>query len=54
MPQETTLEKIGGGHTATVCDIVFVHGLNGDAHVTWRHDKKSDDCWVNWVAEDHP
>lgn len=43
------------GPEAPACDIVFVHGLDGDAHATWQHAGNIDrDYWPRWVAEDHP
>jgi pimeloyl-ACP methyl ester carboxylesterase len=35
-------------------DIVFVHGLNGDARLYWCHDGKPENCWPAWLGEDIP
>ncbi|MCH9019853.1 MAG: NACHT domain-containing protein [Proteobacteria bacterium] len=35
-------------------DVVFVHGLDGDATSTWRLSDKPDTFWPRWVGEDIP
>ena len=51
----STLERIDDPGRPTVCDIVFVHGLNGDAHKTWQNDTRAPgDAWPAWVAKAHP
>lgn len=33
-------------------DVIFVHGLTGDAHETWSSTKKDDDFWPSWLSDD--
>jgi hypothetical protein len=35
-------------------DVVFVHGLNGDAHHYWCYESKPENYWPAWVGEDLP
>ncbi|MEM9272251.1 MAG: hypothetical protein AAGA80_04705 [Cyanobacteria bacterium P01_F01_bin.143] len=38
-------------------DIIFIHGLGGDALNTWRHPDNQDDennFWLAWLADDFP
>ncbi|NEO76787.1 MAG: hypothetical protein F6J99_11295 [Moorea sp. SIO4G3] len=36
-------------------DVVFVHGLGGDARSTWHPQGKrdDDDCWLGWLGNDN-
>lgn len=39
----------------TVADIVFIHGLDGDAKKTWNYkDKKGEIFWPNWLIGHFP
>jgi hypothetical protein len=35
-------------------DIVFVHGLNGDARSTWYPEGQAEEFWPKWLCEDIP
>jgi tetratricopeptide (TPR) repeat protein len=35
-------------------DVIFVHGLNGDAIATWQPDGQPNRCWPYWIGEDLP
>ncbi|MGX5733350.1 esterase/lipase family protein [Bosea thiooxidans] len=54
MSTDTTLTQINQPKSP-ICDIVFVHGLDGDAHGTWQHAANNDrDYWPRWIADDLP
>jgi tetratricopeptide (TPR) repeat protein/pimeloyl-ACP methyl ester carboxylesterase len=49
------LEKICGTENPNrLGDVVFVHGLNGDARSTWQPDGQPERFWPNWIGEDLP
>lgn len=35
-------------------DVVFIHGLDGDAVATWSTSGGVQGSWLQWLAEDHP
>jgi pimeloyl-ACP methyl ester carboxylesterase len=45
---------IGCGNEARVGDVVFVHGLDGDAKTTWHPQDKPEHFWPKWLGEDDP
>lgn len=48
------LHEIGGfGNASREADIIFIHGLGGDALNTWHPKEHQDDnFWLNWLSED--
>lgn len=42
------------GSNGFLIDVFFVHGLGGDAINTWHPDKRPQDLWPKWLADDHP
>ncbi len=45
---------IGCSNADRTADVVFVHGLDGDATTTWHPKDKPDDYWPKWIGEDIP
>ncbi|WNM60481.1 hypothetical protein [Candidatus Nitrospira neomarina] len=49
------LVNISGGDNPERCaDVVFVHGLDGDARTTWHPKESPDKFWPAWLGEDFP
>ncbi|MFN9433294.1 MAG: hypothetical protein ACK6DX_24465 [Acidobacteriota bacterium] len=49
------LHRIGGtGNDSRKADVVFIHGLGGDAFGTWRHGQDEDSSWPHWLAKKNP
>jgi protein SERAC1 len=49
------LEKICGTENPNRHgDVVFVHGLNGDAVTTWHPEGQPERFWPNWIGKDLP
>ena len=44
----------GCSNSDRVADVVFVHGLDGDATSTWHPTGKPDDFFPKWLGEDFP
>lgn len=36
----------------SLLDVIFVHGLTGDAYQTWSSSKKDDGFWPKWLSDD--
>jgi len=46
--------KLNGSHES-ICDIVFIHGLDGDIRQTWCPEKKTiEESWPQWIADEIP
>ncbi len=51
----STLHEISGRHSAKPeAEVLFVHGLGGDAYSTWRHGPDNASLWPSWVAGKYP
>jgi hypothetical protein len=49
------LHRVSDAGRETVADLIFVHGLGGDAFATWWHDQdQPKDSFPFWLAEDCP
>jgi hypothetical protein len=51
----STIRKIAGtGNADRKCDVVFVHGLDGDATTSWHPRNAPDKFWPAWLGADLP
>ncbi len=51
----TELVEISGcSNPQREIDVVFVHGLDGDARTTWQNNDKNDGFWPAWLGRDYP
>jgi len=49
----TTLTRVHKTPSPNALQVVFVHGLGGDARSTWMHNPKDDKTlWPSWIGED--
>lgn len=48
------LEIAGCSNPNRQIDVVFVHGLDGDARSTWQNNDKTDGFWPEWLGRDFP
>jgi protein SERAC1 len=37
-----------------IADVIFVHGLDGDARTAWHPRDKPEDFWPTWLGQDFP
>ena len=49
------LQKVSGcDNPNRKADLIFVHGLDGDAKTTWQQDDKPKTFWPAWLGEEFP
>ena len=48
------LHPIGCEKAQRTADVVFIHGLGGDAFTTWRHGQDDSSSWPHWLAQEFP
>lgn len=52
---ESRVEKIANcDKPERIGDVIFVHGLDGDAKTTWHYPKNPDAFWPGWLGKDIP
>ena len=44
----------GCGNTARKADVLFIHGLGGEAFTTWRHGDDESTSWPHWLGKEFP
>ena len=56
MSESKIIKIFGCDNQDRAGDVIFVHGLDGDARKTWHPQEKSDDdnFWPAWLGEDLP
>lgn len=54
MSKTDLLSIIGTENSERQADIIFIHGLGGDARSTWHPQQKKDDddLWLMWLGKD--
>jgi hypothetical protein len=53
MEAKNELVQISGyDHPERVADVIFVHGLDGDARTTWHPKGQPDHFWPAWLGDD--
>ena len=50
----TQLIKVAGWSTGVRLNVVFIHGLGGQAYDTWRRSVEGSTFWPEWLARDIP
>ncbi|MGR9108626.1 MAG: esterase/lipase family protein [Gammaproteobacteria bacterium] len=51
----TQLEKLSGcDNPERSIDLIFVHGLDGDARSTWQRKDRPETFWPGWIGEKFP
>lgn len=49
------LNKITGcDNSNRTADVIFIHGLDGDAFTTWEAERKRENFWPQWLGEELP
>ncbi|SDE57064.1 ABC-three component system protein [Kordiimonas lacus] len=51
---DMNLYVVGSWKEHAAFDIVFIHGLMGDAHSSWSHNGKPEGFWPRWLSEEFP